>query len=361
MRLSRAGRQPPSPRPAAARSAPGDERSLRAEIERLLSGRSAEAHGRPVGVRRRPFDYRSTHALDELTVQWEDGHRSRLLLKGCGRRALRDGLGVRPRHCFDPYRELWTYEHLLRPLAAAAPAFHGTVHLGDREERMVLEKISGCPLYEVGDLETWMAASRWAAGFHVRARTIVDAPRLGRQLMIQDEHLLRRWLILARRRAVRGSGTLAATELERIEDPYETAVDILASRPRTVLHGELYPSNLMVERTGHTVAIRPVDWEWTAIGPAELDLAALTAGDWPDRDRSALLRAYREEAGVRSSDPDAGEHERALRAARLVLAVQWLGWAEEWTPPVHHARDWLQEARDAAADLRNPGTRKRKR
>ena len=36
------------------------------------------------------------------------------------------------------------------------------------------------------------------------------------------------------------------------------------------------------------------------------------------------------------------QEERA--AARLHLAVQWLGWSRDWTPPREHATDWLGES-----------------
>jgi hypothetical protein len=34
----------------------------------------------------------------------------------------------------------------------------------------------------------------------------------------------------------------------------------------------------------------------------------------------------------------------ALDAARLLLALQWLGWSPDWSPPVAHAHDWEAEA-----------------
>jgi len=39
----------------------------------------------------------------------------------------------------------------------------------------------------------------------------------------------------------------------------------------------------------------------------------------------------------------------ALESARFQLAVRWLGWSATWAPPAEHRRDWLAEARRAAA------------
>jgi len=38
----------------------------------------------------------------------------------------------------------------------------------------------------------------------------------------------------------------------------------------------------------------------------------------------------------------------ALDCARLHLALRWLGWSRDWTPPREHARDWWAEAKGAA-------------
>jgi hypothetical protein len=34
----------------------------------------------------------------------------------------------------------------------------------------------------------------------------------------------------------------------------------------------------------------------------------------------------------------------SLDVCRLHLAIQWLGWSTDWTPPKEHAHDWLGEA-----------------
>lgn len=341
----------PATRTAPRAAAPPDG-VLRVDLERLLGDPGRGTRGALVGFRRRPHSYRSTHSLDEVALTWADGTREELLLKGCGVRAARDARGLRPRHCFDPYRELWTYENLLGPLETGAPAFYGTVGLEPGDERLVLEKVAGRPLYEVGSLGVWTAAARRIARLHERGRAIANERSLAAHVLIQEEGLYRRWLTLARRKASRLSRPRAFATLERLREPYERAIEVLERRSRTVLHGELYPSNVLASRVGDEVSIRPVDWEWTAIGPAELDLAAFTAGDWPVRTRRRLVAAYARESGLDPADPG---FDLALWSARLVIAVQWSGWAEEWNPPVAHARDWLAEARRAAVRLDDRG------
>ena len=80
------------------------------------------------------------------------------------------------------------------------------------------------------------------------------------------------------------------------------------------------------------------------IGPGVLDLAALATA-WEGADRARIVAAYADERGAPVDEED-------LDAARLVLAVQWLGWAEGWEPPREHATDWLAEATAAARRFR---------
>lgn len=78
-------------------------------------------------------------------------------------------------------------------------------------------------------------------------------------------------------------------------------------------------------------------------GPGVLDLAALVTA-WGDDHARRLLDAYAAAAVSPVRDAD-------LDAARLILAIQWLGWAKRWTPPREHATDWLAEAHAAAERL----------
>jgi hypothetical protein len=75
-----------------------------------------------------------------------------------------------------------------------------------------------------------------------------------------------------------------------------------------------------------------------AVGAGLVDLAALVTG-WTGEERAAILAAYR------------GVDDLALAACRLHLALQWLGWSTDWTPPPAHAYDWLGEVREAAERL----------
>ena len=186
----------------------------------------------------------------------------------------------------------------------------------------------------------WLA--RMHAGFAGRTNT------LPLRLLVHDQEYYARWLERARGfvrwpelapREVRGFDWLARR--------YLRIAEWVVDRPATFLHGEFYPSNIVIERSAEGIRTRPVDWEMAAVGSGILDLAALASGAWGETERRALAGAYREAlpAEARLSLNDLVLD---LDRARLLLAVQWLGWSAGWTPPPEHAHDWLATALELA-------------
>src|SRR5262249_24535960 len=98
--------------------------------------------------------------------------------------------------------------------------------------------------------------------------------------------------------------------------------------PATLLHGEFYASNILIESKGARCRVAPVDWEMAAWGTGLLDLAALTAGNWRDEDRTALALTYRAHwSDTERWNPPLDEFLLAFDCCRVCLAVQWLGWS----------------------------------
>jgi thiamine kinase-like enzyme len=133
--------------------------------------------------------------------------------------------------------------------------------------------------------------------------------------------------------------------LELLAQDYEAAVEFLASLPVSFIHGEFYASNVLVEAPQKVPRVCAVDWELAGIGPGVIDLAALIVGDWTRVQRFKILDAYR--SGLPADHPwanDVEELSHSVSVAELHLAVQWLGWSPDWTPPAAHAFDWFEEA-----------------
>ncbi len=92
--------------------------------------------------------------------------------------------------------------------------------------------------------------------------------------------------------------------------------DLFVRRP-TVIHGEFYPSNVLV-RDG---SVFPVDWERAAVSAGEIDFAALTEG-WKPEDVRLATESY-VDARWGGEAPD--DFTECVEAARAYLHLQALG------------------------------------
>jgi hypothetical protein len=82
-----------------------------------------------------------------------------------------------------------------------------------------------------------------------------------------------------------------------------------------------------------------------AVGPGLLDVATLTAGNWTASQKTQVEDAYFDERSGLGGQPLSREDfAMGLECCHLHLALQWIGWSRDWTPPPHEGRDWLEEA-----------------
>jgi len=274
------------------------------ELAALLGVASSE-------IRRRPFEYRSSAPLVELEVAGRA-----LLLKDLSPAALTErSRSAKLDLLHDPSREIEVYRTLLDGAGIGTPELVASIVEPDRGRYwLVVERVSGTPLYQIG-LERWHKVARWLAALHDRFADIEPT-----------EHLVR---------YDRAYFELWPTRADVHPAGYDAVVDRLAGLPATLVHGELYASNVMLG--GDRVCA--IDWELAGVGPGVLDLAALTLG-LEDEEAAALVETYRL---ARAEPPEAEELGFELDCARLHLAIQWLGWSPDWTPPPEHARDWHAE------------------
>jgi hypothetical protein len=66
--------------------------------------------------------------------------------------------------------------------------------------------------------------------------------------------------------------------------------------PETLLHGDLWPSNVMVVSSGGKNGARLIDWDHAAVGPISYDLSTFISR-FPVHDRMPILRLYEDEVG----------------------------------------------------------------
>ncbi len=318
----------------------------------------------PVTVRacrRRLSSYATSHRLDELDVELADGTVTRLIEKRYQPAGEQTGSGhassSKPAFVTHPLREVLAYQTVLEPQSLGAARFYGLLGSDgdgpDSSASILLERVDGRELYQVGELEAWEAAAAWLGGLHARFQGRAEELLRSIPLLTQDRALHLRWLARARRFAHKDAAR--SQRLAALREPYRHAADVLAGQPRTLLHGEFYASNVLVQESsngnsGRGWRVRPVDCELAGIDAGVLDLAALVAGEWTEEQRGRLTGAYR--GGWHAATPPAqAALAGALEAGRLVVAMQWLGWKRRWSPPPDHSQDWLEVAEDAARHL----------
>jgi hypothetical protein len=276
-------------------------------------------------VRRRPSAYRSSFSIVELEVEVGDGSRRLLVAKDLSRSSHTSmGPWPKPEFLDDPLREIETYRSVLAREKLGTPAFHGALVERERSRYwLLIEKVAGVELYQVGELDRWQTVMRWLAAFHDHFA--------GRELPPSLLRYDRRFLSLWAERAERIAGVET--------DDYAEVADRLATLQPTLVHGEFYPANILV--AGDRVS--PIDWEMAGLGPAVIDVAALTTG-WGRAEQELLEETYLLAA---TGTPGRERFAQDVDCARIHLALRWLGWGRDWTPPPEHAHDWRAELANA--------------
>jgi len=298
---------------------------------------------------RQPWEYYSSYPIEELEVQGEGQSARRILFKDLSPAAmLVDAQRAKMEFQCDARREIEVYRKILSPNRLSTPDLVGAVcDQAANRYWLFLEKVEGAPLWQVGDFSMWRAAAQWLAQFHNlladRAESLV-APA---HLLRYDGRACRRWLDRAARFADGADVPLLHRKAVcRIADCGQVLADRIDALPTTVVHGEFYASNILVERPDGAARIRPVDWEMAGVGPDLIDLAALTAGKWTAEQRDEMVAAYRAARDCQYSDLSV-----SLDVCRLYLAVHCVGCSPSWSPPKEHAFNWLGEAIRLAESL----------
>jgi hypothetical protein len=281
-------------------------------------------------IERAPYAYATSFPLEEVVAHLADGRTLHLILKDLTwDRLLGQARTTKPPFLHEPRRCIDTYARVLFG-SGIGPTFYGSCGTW-----FLVEKVPGVELWQIGDLTTWEAVARWLADFHrLFAGRVDELPRENPHLLRYGPQLLRVWPARAVEAAERlGAPVEHRRRLADVAARYDDVVERLMAMEPAFVHGELYPSNVLVNDEGPDVQVWPIDWEMAGIGSPLLDLAALTWG-WAQPEQDKLVAAY----GV---DAAAGD---VLDACRLHYALQWLGWSAGWSPPAEHARDWAAEA-----------------
>jgi Phosphotransferase enzyme family len=115
--------------------------------------------------------------------------------------------------------------------------------------------------------------------------------------------------------------------------------------PETLLHGDLWPMNVLVGSHGEKPWVRLIDWDHAAVGPVAYDLSTFLSR-FAVEDRMPILRLYEQEiAGAGWALPSDAELNQAFETAelgRISNRVIWPALAA-WKDGVEWAVDALEE------------------
>jgi hypothetical protein len=286
--------------------------------ERLVSGLAVTLdRGRRTGrgltlVRREWNPYTSTFPTEVVTCRLADGEMIQVLCK----------YDVEHEHDSHGHRgglsyEARVYRDVLEPIGFSTPTFYGMYRdPADGLAWLVLEYVDeSLQLRKAPSPSAIVNAARWIGRFHA---AFGEAARGTNDLDLRayDPGYFRGWP----QRANEFAGKLHERFpwFRRCCERFEHSTRLLLGGSKTVIHGEFYPANILVRAD----VIRPIDWQSTAIGPGEIDLAALTDGHWPVETVRACERAY-----VTSRWPCGAPDGfvTRLELARAYLHLRWLG------------------------------------
>jgi aminoglycoside phosphotransferase (APT) family kinase protein len=319
--------------------------TARASDRQLVDVLRAHGDGRDViDLSRRPYRYATSAPLEEIRVRMDGGEEIAVIFKDLSReRLLDDARASKPAFLHEPLRELDTYRRILAPESIGPRCFAAIAEQDPPRHWLLIEKVPGVELWQIGELSVWEEVAGWLGRFHARFAGRLDEVRgANPHLLEHSEAWFRSWVGRARAALAQSTDRRAAPVLRGLER-YDEVIDALAALPPRFLHGELYPSNVLVVREEKPVRVCPVDWEMAAIGPGAIDLAALVGG-WDAPQRRRLVAAYRAALADSGADEQSDVDAADLSRARLHLALQWIGWSSEWRPPREHAHDWVGEA-----------------
>ena len=264
-----------------------------------------------------------------------DGRTLQLMFKDLSRACLdEDALRVKPAFLHDPLREIEVYRDLLDGAGLGTPAYYGAsvdparrpplaVHRERRRSGAVAGRASSRsgrrrPAGSRGCTPRWRPAASGAPALRCCAtgptsiRTWIDRARRVRR---------------ARRR--RPGATRPAQRSMDLSDALRARRRAARGAAPTIVHGEFYPSNVLVQdRRRSAIRIAPIDWEIAARRPGaprprrphdrQVDAgAARRAGARLPRGRRGRARA---------PPPARPTSTRRSSYCRLHLAVQALGW-----------------------------------
>lgn len=242
-----------------------------------------------------------------------------------------DGFGAAAGHRGGVAFEAMVYRDVLAKLGVRHPRFVGACRVPETGVTcLFLQALDeNARVSASTDPQAMAHAARWVGHFHALGERL--AANFQCQLHHYDLAYYQAWLERTVSRACEGESKCPAlvSACERIAQQ----IPRLLERPETIIHGEFYPQNILVE--GEKIC--PVDWESAAVACGEIDLASLTE-HWPESTVCECVEAYCDGRWT-GLVPDG--FREALDTARAYLHLRWIGRLGRPLAPAEF--DWRQQ------------------
>ena len=294
------------------------------DLTRLVASRYPD---RIVDVQREEIQ-RGTHPKEVITYRFATGQTTKLLIKYESERPKSFG------HRGGVAYEARVYSEVLPMFDLDVPAVLGSEGPERGRPWLALDYLEGAVrIANVSDITALVHAAEYVGLMHRRGDQISEDLR-PTFLTQYDRSYYSGW---------------ASRAVDRLADPhpwiveachaFDAAATELSTRPRTLIHGEFYPKNILWLDGD----VYPIDWESAAYGLGEIDLATLAEG-WPAEVEDACRKAY-----AASRWPSGPPHEFWTRLT-FSIAYAHLRWLSEFGDLRSHA--WrLERLRSAASRL----------
>ncbi len=306
-----------------------------------LEGALVRAMGRPVGVAafdRAPSRFATLFPAEVLTIDLVGGERVSLFLKRLGEEEQSDHPEKRCRE-----REVRVYEELLGDPALPVARFCGWEWNGTtRRFELFLEYVDDLTL-NYQELEHWFTAARRLANFHAYFARRVEALSGCSFLLRLDEAHVYEWADRAVTAVASRSAELAR-KLRRIIDRYDAAVQVLAAQPKTLVHNDLSPKNVIAARSTRPARICFVDWEMAGVGCGVLDIVHLKYGLDSENDRRMCAAYCGELAGTDLLPSGRADLRSVFAACELHRTLHRLAHVNYWRTPLETVDRWVADA-----------------
>jgi phosphotransferase family enzyme len=260
---------------------------------------------------RRPNRYESTFPSEIVTCRLDSKKTALRLFCKYGTGKFDPAYG----HRGDVSYEGQVYSKVLGPLHTSTAIFYG-LYADKVSARpwLIIEYLEGASRDISKSTPAVIHAARWIGKFHAANENTLRTNRLNFLRRYDDKYYIG-W---ARRTSRLFSNHKARLPwLQNVCTGFQGLVPHLLRGPKTIIHGEYYPTNVIYQNG----LSRPADWQSTAVAVGEIDLAALTQ-NWPREIAERLQGEYRMARWPR------GEHDhfdRLLGVAKLYMALRWLG------------------------------------